>query len=270
MGVDFADLTRSGRQDFFVADMLNPDLRARRRQKSIQSPAPSTPGLFDNRPQIARNTLFQDRGDGTYAEIANYAGLPASGWSWSPIFLDVDLDGYPDLLVASGYPKDVQDLDTEAWMRTQNRPRNQNSDPQKRLEAFIDEKVRNAALYPRLDGPVAAFHNLGNYQFAETTALWGTDQPGVHNAIALADLDGDGDLDLVVNNLNGVAGIYRNESVAPRVAVRLKGLSSNTQGIGAKIKLLGGAVPMQSEEVISGGRYLAGSDPMLVFGAWEG
>jgi hypothetical protein len=267
MGVDFADLTRSGKLDFFVADMLSPDLRARRRQKSIQSPAPSTPGLYDNRPQIARNTLFQDRGDGAYAEIGNYAGLPASGWSWSPVFLDVDLDGYPDLLIASGYPKDVQDLDTEARMRTQNRPRNQNSDPQKRLEAFIDEKVRNATLYPRLDGPVAAFHNLGNYQFAEATALWGTDQPGVHNSIAFADLDGDGDLDLVVNNLNGVAGIYRNESAAPRVAVRLKGLSPNTQGIGAKIKLLGGAVPMQSEEVISGGRYLAGSDPMLVFAA---
>src|SRR4029077_5721860 len=95
----------------------------------------------------------------------------------------------------------------------------------------------------------------------------GTAAPGVHQGIAFGDFDGDGDLDFVVNNLNGESGIYRNDSIAPRVAVRLKGLSPNTQGIGAKIKLLGGAVPLQSQEVICGGRYLSGSDPMLVFAA---
>jgi O-antigen ligase len=81
------------------------------------------------------------------------------------------------------------------------------------------------------------------------------------------DLDNDGDLDVIVNNLNEVAGIYRNESSAPRVGVRLKGQAGNTQGIGAKIKILGGAVPMQSQEVICGGRYLSGDDPMRVFAA---
>src|SRR5207244_7955257 len=77
----------------------------------------------------------------------------------------------------------------------------------------------------------------------------------------------DGDLDVLMNNLNGEAGVYRNEATAPRVAVRLKGLPPNTQGIGAQIKVLGGAVPMQSQEVICGGRYLSGDDPMRVFAA---
>jgi enediyne biosynthesis protein E4 len=76
-----------------------------------------------------------------------------------------------------------------------------------------------------------------------------------------------GDLDVVVNNLNGAAGIYRNESNAPRVAVRLKGRAPNTRGIGARIWLYGGAVPMQSQEMICGGRYLSSDDPMRVFAA---
>jgi hypothetical protein len=82
--------------------------------------------------------------------------------------------------------------------------------------------------------------------------------------IAVGDLDADGDLDLIVNNLGSAAGIYRNEA-RPRVSVRWKGLAPNTQGIGAKIKLLGGTVPMQSQEVIAGGRYMAGGDTELVF-----
>ncbi len=211
-------------------------------------------GVFDDRPQIDRNILYLNRGDGTYAEIARYAGLEASEWTWSSVFLDVDLDGYEDLLCATGHMFDTQDLDAEARIRAMG-PWRRDLIPQKLLQ------------FPRLEMPKVAFHNRGNLTFEEVGAAWGFDHSGVSHGMALADLDHDGDLDIVVNNLNAVAGIYRNESAAPRVAVRLKGLAPNTRGVGAKIWLYGGAVPMQSQEMICGGRYLSSDEPMRVFAA---
>ena len=265
MGVDFADLDRDGFSECFVVDMLSRDLRLRLRQAPAQRSMTSPVGVIDDRPQFMRNTLFRNRGDGTFVELANYAGLAASDWSWSPIFLDVDLDGYEDVLIASGHAKDVQDLDAQAQIRARQHSWKGFASETERQKAFTKELMEHMRLYPRLDMPIVAFRNQGALHFEETTATWGTEQPGVHHAMATADFDGDGDLDLVVNNLESAAGLYRNESIAPRVAVRLKGRAPNTQGIGAVVSLRGGTVPMQSQEMISGGRYLAGCDPELVF-----
>ena len=267
MGVDFADIDRDGHMDFFVVDMLSRDHRLRKRQTPAQTPMPLAIGAIENRPQIMRNTLFHNRGDGTFAEIACFSGLAASDWSWSPVFLDVDLDGYEDLIITAGHTKDVQDRDAGRQISARQRSYSGYTNAVERQKAFTEDKMLNGRLYPNLRMPIVAFHNLGNCKFEEVTQLWGTDQSGTHHGLALADFDNDGDLDFVVNNLGGAAGVYRNEATAPRVAVRLKGLSPNTQGIGAKIKLLQGAVPVQSQEVICGGRYMSGSDPMLVFAA---
>ncbi|HMJ90439.1 MAG TPA: VCBS repeat-containing protein, partial [Candidatus Acidoferrum sp.] len=276
MGVDFADLNRSGHLDFFVVDMLSRDHRLRKRQTLAQMPVASMVGVMDERPQVMRNTIFINRGDGTFAEVADYAGLSASEWAWQPVFLDVDLDGYEDVIITTGHVRDVQDLDTIATIHGRPPPRGKPGDMVefhgKMMtvhEAFIAQKLLNTVLYPRLETPLVAFRNRGQYRFEETTKEWGLDMPGIHHGIAIADFDGDGALDAVVNNLGAAAGVYRNMGSAPRVGVRAKGLSPNTQGIGAKIKLLGGAVPMQSHEVISGGRYMSGSDPMLVFAAGD-
>jgi hypothetical protein len=105
-------------------------------------------------------------------------------------------------------------------------------------------------------------------RFDEVPGGWGLgDFNGVSHGMCLADLDLDGDLDLVVNRLNAEAGIYRNDSPAPRIAVRLKGLPPNTRGIGARLELRGGALPPQSQEIMAGGRYLSADDALRVFAA---
>src|SRR2546426_732273 len=93
MGVDFADLNRDGFDEFMVVDMLSREHGVRHQQLADRHPLHSV-GEIENRPQSGRNTLFLNRGDGTYAEIAQFSGLEASDWSWLPVFLDVDLDGY--------------------------------------------------------------------------------------------------------------------------------------------------------------------------------
>ena len=93
MGVDFADVNRSGNLDLFVVDMLSRDLRLRKRQMFAQTPIATPAGVIDNRPQVMRNVFFRNRGDGPFRRFADYAGLSASDWSWSPVFLDVMTSG---------------------------------------------------------------------------------------------------------------------------------------------------------------------------------
>ena len=257
MGVDFADLNRDGYDEIFVADMVSRDHRLRQVQVGDHQTVFSPIGAIENRPQVPRNTLFLNQGDGDYAEIGYFSGLNASEWSWSPVFLDVDLDGYEDVLIATGFERDVQDVDIANQLEAARRS-------QKLSDA---EALRMRAKFPRLELPKLAFRNRGDLTFEERGDAWGFNTRGVSQGMALADLDNDGDLDVIVNNMNGVAGIYRNASSAPRVAVRLKGQPPNTRGIGARIRVTGGAVPLQAQEMQCGGRYLSSDDSMRVFAA---
>ena len=257
MGVDFADINRDGAVDLFVVDMLSRDHVKEQVQVAQTSPMYWPVGVIDSRPQFNRNTLQLNRGDGTFAEIGQFAGLPASEWSWCPIFLDVDLDGYEDLLISNGQWGDFQNADIAAQVEKLRTTQ--------RLNAT--ELLKLMKLYPRLEGQNLIFRNRGDCTFEEVGSAWGFNTPGISQGMCLADLDNDGDLDVVMNSLNGEARVFRNETGAPRVAVRLRGQAPNTQGIGGRIKLLGGAVPMQSQEIICGGRYLSGDDPMRVFAA---
>jgi len=253
MAVDFADINRDGFDEILLADML--DLNHQMRIVEFEGMEPLPIGLAGilERPQVNRNTLQLNRGDGTYAEIAYYAGLEASGWTWSSVFLDVDLDGYEDLIMSTGYPFDTQDLDARARIDA--------------LGRMGKNQKYKILMYPKLRLPRMAFRNLGNLRFEDASARWGFDDVGVSHGMALADLDNDGDLDVIMNSLNESVRIYRNECLAPRLGVRLKGLVPNTRGIGAKIIVRGGAVPLQSQEMMCGGRYLGGDDNVRVFAA---
>ena len=253
MGVDFADFNRDGLVDFFTVDMLSRDHTRRKQQMGGMLPTPVAIGTFNNRPQIMQNTLFLNRGDGTYAEIAMLAGVKNSEWSWSPIFVDIDLDGYEDLLITTGMTRDYMDADTGDKLAA-------------RQGLSLKEEKQCRLLYPRLATANMIFRNRGDLTFEDVSEAWGFKQQAVSGGMVLADFDGDGDLDVIINNTWSAAEVYRNDGIAPRVAVRLKGRSPNTQGIGAKLKLLGGPVT-QTQEVIAGGHYASGSDPLRVFAA---
>jgi hypothetical protein len=254
MGIDFADINRDGHDDFLVVDMLNVGHRRQMTQSQILPAAfEARPTMFE-RAQFKRNVLQLNRGDGTFAEIAQLSGLEATGWSWTPVFLDVDLDGYEDVLITTGHDFDTQDSDVQARLAA-----TKSGHPAAASKSLLE--------YPRLPLPNLAFRNLGNLRFEEVGRQWGFDRVGVKQGICCADLDNDGDLDVITNDLNDEAGVYRNDCGRPRVAVRLKGAGANTQGIGAKIWLYGGAVPEQSQEIICGGRYLSCDQAMRVFAA---
>ena len=168
----------------------------------------------------------------------------------------MDLDGFEDLLIANGFERDNMNMDVLKQL--------ENLKFAKKLSPMEQLKARQ--LFPRLDTANLAFRNLGDLRFADVSAEWGFEAKKVSQGMALADLDNDGDMDVAINNLNDLASLYRNEGLAPRVAVRLRGKPPNRQGIGARIEVFGGPV-RQSQEIICGGRYLSGDDPMRVFAA---
>ncbi|MGH7547759.1 MAG: FG-GAP-like repeat-containing protein [Gemmatimonadales bacterium] len=260
MAVDVGDVDRDGRPDLVQVDMLSRDTRRLKTQIPTHTALPKRPGEGDGRPQMQRNTLQLNRGDGTFAEIARLAGVGASGWSWSTLFLDVDLDGWEDILIGTGHLWDQMDGDTQYRLRN-------------RLHE-IDWR-RMLFEFPPLPLPDVALRNRGDLTFEDASRAWRFDLgEDVSHGMALADLDGDGDLDVVINRLAPYAGrtglglpaaVLRNDATAPRIAIRLRGGSPNTGGIGSRVRVLGGAVPRQQREVIAGGLYLSGSEALLAF-----
>jgi hypothetical protein len=254
MGVDFADIDRDGFLDFITTEMMPREHTRRMRELVAVKPRAPTPGRMEDRPDVARNALFHNRGDGTYAEIAYYSGVAASDWSWQPVFLDVDLDGYEDLIIGNGMWFDVQDRDTQNRIHSLGRQ-------------SLEQSRTNLALYPAYSTAIAAYRNRHDLTFEDMSRAWGFGGAGISQGIALADLGHDGGLDVVINCLNSSPMIYRNRGSAPRLAVRLRGQGPNGQGIGAKVRVLGGPVPAQMQEILCGGRYLSSDEPMRVFAA---
>ena len=251
MSVDFADVNRDGHVDFFTADMMGPTLARRQRESPTNMPLPKGVGLTKDRQQWMQNSLELSRGDGSWAQISDFAGVAGTDWTWGSAFLDVDLDGWEDLLVVNGHRWDVRDADTFQHI--------QNSVPRVPWN-------REQAEFPPDAAHSVVFRNNHDLTFTNLSRDWHFgEQAGITNGIALADLDGDGDLDVITTRLDDTPLVYRNNATAPRVAVRLRGSPPNTGGIGALVTVRAASLPVQSRQMTAGGYYLSGSDAELAF-----
>lgn len=257
MTVDFSDINRDGHLDFFVTEMLSPVHSRRLRQFSPDDPFPQN--RMGSRPQYNRNSLYVNRGDGTFAEVSYFSGVEATEWSWATRFLDVNLDGFDDLLVNTGFSYDFQDLDSQRRIG-------------RRMSRAVGDD-RFLTEYPRLQLSNKSFENAGNLEFSRRDEVWGfAVEKDVSHGLATGDFDRDGDLDLALSRLNDSALLLENETTARRIAVRLSGNAPNTRAVGARAALSGtsdGHAPQQ-QEVTAGGDYLSSSAPTLVFAVEDG
>ena len=235
MGTDIADYNNDGLPDIIEVDMLPAD---NLRQKTTME-APNYDRFQLNRQmgyedQYVRNTLQLNNGDGTFSEVGQLAGVEATDWSWSALLADYDNDGWRDLFITNGYVKDMIDLDYVRYNAEQSMFGSQETIEKKQLKSIQELK---SILVPNY-----LYQNRGDLTFRDRSTAWGLEEPSNSNGAAYADLDNDGDLDLVVNNINRKAFVYRNNAEQLLrennfLRVRLQGPPGNLGGIGATLEL---------------------------------
>lgn len=251
MGADIADINNDGYPEIFTTDMLPEDDS---RLKTL--------GSFDNIDvfqkklqqgfyyQYTKNCLQLNNRDGSFSDIADYSGVSATDWSWGALMFDADNDGLNDIFVCNGVNGDVIDLDFMDFFA--------NDVIRKMMltgeKASVDEVLAHIPKNPLMN---KWFRNAGNLKFEDVGVKWGFAQPSFSNGAAYADLDNDGDLDLVINNINQPAFVYKNNCRQVNnnhyAAFLLRGDSSNMFAVGATIKLYAGNQVFAREVIPSRG-----------------
>ncbi len=279
MGVDIQDFNNDGRSDICVVDML-PE-REQRRKMMVMKTNRDFFSIAENlgyQDEYVRNVLqlnqgTDDKGNLQFSEIGQLAGIHATDWSWAPLLADFDNDGLKDLVVTNGYRRDITNLDYAVYLnqdqsfqgKTETEARN---DRIKKLYDLEEVKLRNYI-----------YRNTGHLGFDDMSEDWGLQEKTYSNGAAYADLDNDGDLDLVFNNIDSEASLYRNDlitsdatkNIAVRdsthfVRFRLQSDTAENKTVGAKVKIVLPSGDLKYQENLSVRGYMSSVDPILSFG----
>jgi hypothetical protein len=271
MGNDVADYNNDGLPDIVVLDMLPPDNRRWKLTMRGNDYDEFEHDIeFGYEPQYVRNTLQLNNGDGSFSEIGRIAGIDATEWSWGPLFADLDNDGWKDLFIANGFRQDINNLDFVMYgFNNYGNPEPSRGTPEdsrrKRLEQL--QKL------PGIQVRNYLFHNDRDLKFSDMSEAWGMTSEDYSNGSTLGDLDNDGDLDIVINNLDGPSLIYENQSTKMLpgnswLRVGFKGPKGNSSGFGSKVWIWQrGQVQYNYLSPYRG--YLSTMEPVIHFGVQD-
>ncbi|WP_273566538.1 VCBS repeat-containing protein [Maribacter halichondriae] len=265
MGSDLADVDNNGQLDLFTSEMQP---YYNKRKKLFQGPSSYQKEIFTRKyryeQQYTRNTLQHNLGINPetqlpiFGEIGMFAGIKETDWSWAPLFADYDNDGWQDLLITNGFPKDVTDRDFGDFRITASR---------------LVSKEQLIAAIPEIKIPNFIYRNKGGLEFEDVTTTWGLNFGTYSNGAVYGDLDNDGDLDLVINNINDPATLLENHAdrLKPKshfLRLKLRGTDENPAAIGAKVTLHSQESALQ-KTLLAGRGYLSQPELYLHFGLGE-
>ncbi len=246
MGMDIADFNNDGLVDVFTLDMLPEDYFRKRimagnmrdyRRYMGEQMAGYTKQYIRNMLQLNNGEI---NGEHSFSEIGRLAGVFETDWSWAPLFADFDNDGYKDLFVGNGIPSDLTNMDFSAlWLRTVK------ENPGMDFEVLQKILKKELAEKGHVKKPNVIFRNRGDLTFENVSKTWGMTRPSYSTSTSLADLDNDGDLDLILNNIDDPASVYENtkirkdnpDSLSHYISLILRGSEFNRGGIGTKVIL---------------------------------
>jgi len=265
MGSDFADYDNDGLPDLMTLDMLPESNKLQKMHSGAENFDKMQ--MFFKRGfyyQFSRNMLQKNNGDGTFSEIGQLAGVSNTDWSWASLFTDFDNDGNKDLFVSNGYVKDYTDLDFLKYTIDESIKLQQQS-----RDVVVSDFISKM---PTIEIPNYVFRNEGNGRFVKMMDEWGMNQKSVSAGAAYADLDNDGDMDLVVNTTNDYATIYKNNgdklTKNNYLKVKLHGEKGNEAAIGAKLTAYNrGNIYFQEQVPVRG--FQSSVDQSLNFGLGE-